>query len=169
MFLPLKTQWRSALQFIIVLLVISSVSGCGILSSDERPSLNIETEQDTYDLSKDEYISVEIINTSDQTIYYSTCLAIELEIIDSGILVDTISFGVCNCICAATLEPGERVDPVVSAAFIRPLKDRSDLLLFRESVTYRLKYAFYEDKASGDKLLPVNERRSNEFNLILSD
>ncbi len=150
-------------------LLILIAPACGILSSEGSASLKIVTEQDSYDLNKDEFIRVEIVNTSDQTIYYSTCLAKELEIFDAGEFVDTIPFGVCYCLCAATLEPGEQVDPDVSRVFIGTLKDRSDQLLLKESVTYRLKYAFYEDKAWGDKLLPGNELRSNEFKLILPD
>lgn len=155
--------------FMFIFLIISSISGCGILSSDGNPSLKIETEQNTYDLPEDEYINVEILNTSNQTIYYSTCLVIELEILDAGELVDTIPFGVCECICPAILKPGEQVDPDVSRVFIGTLNDKSDQILAKESVTYRLKDAFYKDKAWGDKLLPDNELRSNEFNLSLPD
>ena len=158
-----------SLLILALILMISSMGACGILSSDESPSLNIKTDKDLYSLDEDEYIGVEIENTSDQTIYYSTCLARELEIIDAGELIDTISFGVCYCLCPAKLEPGEKVSSDVSKVLIAILKDKSDQLMSSESISYRLKYSFYEDKAWGDKLLPVNELRSNEFDLILPE
>lgn len=139
------------------------------MSSNGTPSLKIATEHVTYDLNDDEYISVEIVNTSDQNIYYSTCLAMDLEIIDSGELVGSIPFGVCYCYCSARLEPGEKVEPNVSRAFIANLKENPEQLILNENVTYRLKYEFYEDQTFGDNLLPDNELRSNEFNLVLSN
>tara|TARA_R100001143_G_scaffold63409_1_gene70269 strand:- start:228 stop:734 length:507 start_codon:yes stop_codon:yes gene_type:complete len=163
-----KEIFRLPPHFILILIIIS-ISGCGILSSDGNPSLKITTEHDTYDLSEDEYISVEIVNTSDQSIYYSTCLAKELEIIDSGELVESIPFGVCYCYCSSRLEPGEKVEPNVSKAFIANLKENPDQLMLNENVSYRLKYEFYDDETFGDELLPDNQLRSNEFNLILSD
>ncbi len=155
--------------FIFVFIIIS-IGGCRILNSNENPSLKISTEQNNYDLNLDEYISVEIVNTSDQPIYYSTCLAKELEIIESCELVGSIPFAVCYCYyCSSRLEPGEKVEPNVTKAFIPSLKERSDQLMLNENVSYRLKYEFYEDEAYGDKLLPENELKSNEFNLILPD
>ncbi len=163
-----KGKFRLRPHFLFVFIIIS-IGGCGILNSNENPSLEISTEQNTYDLNNDEYISVDILNTSDQTIYYSTCLAKELEIIESGKLVGSIPFGVCYCYCSATLKPGEQVEPNVSKAFIPILKERSEQLMLNETVTYRLKYEFYEDETYGDKLLPENELRSNEFTIVLPD
>ena len=157
------------LLILAIILMISSMAACRILSSDKSPSLNIKTNKGLYNLDEDEYISVEIENTSDQTIYYSTCLVRELEIVDAGELIDTIPFGVCYCLCPARLEPGEKISPDVSKVLIAILKDKSDQLISGESISYRLMYSYYEDKAWGDKLLPVNELRSNEFDLILPE
>lgn len=148
--------------------VIVSLGACGILSPEESPSLDIETDKKIYDLNQDEYIAVQIENSSGQTIYYSSCLARELEIIDDGELADTIPFGVCYCLCPATLEPGDQVAPGVSNVLLAVLKDKADRLLPEETASYRIKYSFYEDESWGEKLSD-NELRSNEFDLILPD
>jgi hypothetical protein len=149
------------------LLMITTFTTCGILDADKSPSLNIETDKDIYDLNEHEYVAVKIENNSDQTIYYSTCLARELEIIKDGELFDTIPYGVCYCICSATLEPGEKVFPDVSKVNISILKDKSDTLPSSNTISYRVKYSFYEDKAWGENPLPNHELRSNKFKLIL--
>ncbi len=151
------------------LFMIAALSACGILSSDERPSLNIETDREVYDINKDEQIVVTIENTSEVTIHYSTCLAKELEILDVGQLIDTLSFGVCYCLCPATLEPGEKVSHNISDISMGILQNKSDHLRLNDSLSYRLKYWFFEDEAWGDKQLPNMENRSNEFDLIVSD
>jgi hypothetical protein len=166
---PIKEYIGFRSRHCMMVLILIFLAGCGILGSNGSPSLKIETDLEVYDLNDTEFINVDIVNTSEQTIYYSTCLARELEILNNGELVDTVPFGVCYCICSATLEPGEQVAPYISKTSTYMIKERSDQLQSKGSVTYRLKYSFYEDKAWGEKLLPQNELQSNEFTLIFPE
>lgn len=150
---------------VFFLMMVISIASCGILNSEEKPSLNIETEKDIYLLNEDEFIAVTIENTSGKTVYYSTCLARELEVLENGSHVDTIQFGVCYCLCPAELQPGDKVAADVSKMPIQYIKE-SEQLRGEESITYRLKYSLHKDKAWGDKPLPDFELRSNEFSLI---
>lgn len=49
-------------------------SACGILNSEESFSMEIETDKDIYVISEDDFAIVTIKNTSDKTVFYSTCL-----------------------------------------------------------------------------------------------
>lgn len=143
--------------------------GCDLLGSEaSSPSLSIETEREAYDLARDTTINVEIQNTSDQTLYYSTCLATSLEVLEEGRVVDTIGLGACHCLCPAELQPGEKVAPGVSRVFTQAFLRASERLREGSSISYRLAYgAFYRDEARDGEPLPRRERQSNEFVLRL--
>lgn len=143
--------------------------GCDLFGSEaSSPSLSIETEREAYDLARDTTIKVEIQNTSDQTLYYSTCLATVLEVLEEGRVVDTIGLGACHCLCPAEVQPGEKVAPGVSRVFTQAFLRASERLREGPSVSYRLAYgAFYRDEAQDVEPLPRRERQSNEFTLRL--
>lgn len=152
-----------------LLMLAPLAGGCDLFGSEASPpSLSIETEREAYDLARDTTIKVEIQNASDQTLYYSTCLATSLEVLEEGRVVETIGLGACHCLCPAELEPGEKVAPGVSRVFTEAFLRASERLREGPSVSYRLAYgAFYRDEARDDEPLPRRERQSNEFTLRL--
>jgi len=152
---------------LVVVIAVLFAGGCGLFGSGEAPSLRIETDRNLYHLARDSTIEVDIQNTSGKTIYYSTCLAMSLEVWEDGRVVDTIGLPVCYCSCPAKLEPGAKVASSVSRAFIEAIAQESDRLRDSHAASYRLRYAFWRDEAWGDELLPRQELRSNRFALQL--
>ncbi|MEX0686143.1 MAG: hypothetical protein WD267_05600 [Balneolales bacterium] len=165
-----KGTYKKKYNFMLVasiLSVLASIGSCDLLGSKMQPSVNIETNKYLYDLSRDEFIQPTILNTSDQTIHYSTCLHRELEILENGRLVDTIPYITCRCICPAELAPGEKINTKYTQTSIQYL-DENDKFREGDTVTYRLKFLLHADRALGDQALPDDELRSNEFKIVFS-
>lgn len=143
------------------------VSGCSLLDSEEPPfSLRVETNRDTYHLARDSTIEVSIQNTSQETVYYNTCLSKVLEVMEDGRVVDTIGLPVCFANRPAQLGPGEEVVSTVSQVYIASIAGVSDQLRAGSATSYRIAYTFYQDEG-WDELLPQEELRSNRFALQL--
>ncbi|MEX2411648.1 MAG: hypothetical protein WD607_09840 [Candidatus Paceibacterota bacterium] len=144
------------------------VTACGILNSEESFSLEIKTDKNIYVITEDDSVFVTIKNTSNKTVFYSTCFEKRIEILESDVLIDTIHFPVCECICAAELKPGEEM-PLNRSSHNLSNIDQHNQFREGENISYRMKYALFEDKAWGEKPLPKNERRSNQFKLLLPE
>lgn len=146
---------------------VPAVSGCSLFGSEKPPfSLRVETDRDTYHLARDSTIEVSIKNTSQETIYYNTCLSKMLEVMEDGRVVDTIGLPVCFANRPAQLGPGEEVASTVSQVHIASIARVSDRLHAGSATSYRIAYAFYQDEA-WDELLPQEKRMSNRFALQL--
>jgi len=156
------------LVFITGVLFIIVIPACGILNSEENLSLEITTDKSTYVLSEDDLVAVTIKNTSNKTVFYSTCFERRVEILENDIQIDTIHFPVCECICTAELKPGEEMPIDHSSVQISTIQNHNQFQE-GENIHYRIKYALFEDKAWGDKPLPKEERRSNQFKLVPPD
>lgn len=153
---------------IAVCLLTILISSCGLLNSDEAASLEINTDQSVYVLTEDDSVFVTIKNNSNTAIFYSTCFEKQIEILEDDKHIDTIHFPVCECICAAELKQGEEIPLSLSSLNISNF-DEHNQFQDGENITYRIKYALFEDKAWGEKPLSSNERRSNQFKLLLPE
>ncbi len=158
----------TSLIFVLGILFTIVVSSCGMLNSEENLSIEIKTDKSIYVISEDDSVAVTIKNTSNKTIFYSTCFEKRIEIFENDIQVDTINFPVCECICATELRPGEIIPLNRSSIQISNIHDHNQFQE-GENIDYRIKYALFKDKAWGDKPLPKNERRSNKFKLVLAE
>jgi len=162
----------STTKFLIILIagafLTIVVSACGILNSEESISIEIMTDKDIYVITEDDSVFVSIKNTSSKTVYYSTCFEKRIEILENDVQIDTIHFPVCECICAAELEPGKEIPLNRSSHNISNIHQHSQFQT-GENISYRIKYALFEDKAWGEKPLPTNLRRSNQFKLLLPE
>lgn len=151
-------------------IVLSTIiaTACGIFNSETNSSLEIKTDKNSYVVTQDEFISVTIKNTSEKTVYYSTCFEKRLEILDDNVKIDAIPFPVCECICAASLNPGESIPADVGRLNISNIHEDEK---FQEgnNISYRLVYTLHEDEAWGDKPLPEKDRTSNQFRLLLPE
>jgi hypothetical protein len=151
---------------VLAIAIIAALAGCGLIGSEDSPRpLQIETDRGSYDLSRDSIIQVDIRNTSDETIYYSTCMGPLLEVIDDGRVVDTIGLPTCACLSPAEVKSNEMVPSSVSEVSIQAIVQEYEPPQTTNSLSYRLVFAhFFHGKAWGETL-PLKQRRSTQFTL----
>ena len=141
-------EWRH----VLVVTTFAALAGCGLIGSEDAPRpLQIETDRGSYDLSRDSIIQVDIRNTSDETIYYSTCMGPLLEVIDDGRVVDTIGLLTCACLCPTEVKSNEMVPSSVSEVSIQAIVQEYELPQTTKPLSYRLVFAhFFQGKAWGE-------------------
>jgi hypothetical protein len=155
-------EWRH----VLAIAIFAALAGCGLIGSEDSPNpLQIETDRGSYDLSRDSMIQVDIRNTSDETIYYSTCMGPSLEVIGDGRVIDTISLPTCFCLCPAEVKSNEMVPSSVSEVSIQAIVQEYEPPQTTKPLSYRLVFAhFFQGKAWGETL-PLKQRRSTQFTL----
>lgn len=156
---PLK---KITLFFVVLILL----AGCDLYNVDTTTTsnryLSIETDKEVYQLDETDFIEATITNTSIRTIHYNGCLPITMEVLgDSGEIIDTIGFPVCECLCLATLEPGEKLNPDITNVPINfPLiREKLDEHLNR---TFRIRFEFSLD-SNWEQMLPHSLSRTPPF------
>lgn len=159
---------RSTLPGALVLILgLLLVMGCDLLGEEETSlALHVRTDKTRYRLGSDDTIRVTVRNVGERPVYFSTCLPIVAEVVGSTGVVDEVGFPVCRCLCPATLDPGETVVPALTSIRVEAFRRHADSLDQSEERAYRLRYAFYRDE-QWEKLLPVAERRSTQFRLVI--
>lgn len=150
---------------LVVLLVLVAFGGCSLLGADGEPALTVRTDEESYELARDEQIRTLIVNNSSVTISYSGCMGIVLEEIEDGNVVNELGFPACECICREELKPDQHIPANVSTINMDWIIDRSEHLRLEEDLRYRLRFEDLWDAEYENRLL-LEERRSNRFRLI---
>lgn len=160
-------KYRVSIIFLVIIILMVAV-GCDLLSSEseETQSLYIQTDNEIYSFSDNEFIEVNIINRSLRTFHYSTCLGKTIEVLRDGKVKNKIGLPICYCICPAELKPGRQIDNNISRVSIREMRRFADTLHVDESISYRISYQIYSNKVFENHSSPSDYPRSNEFKFI---
>ncbi|MCC5913005.1 MAG: hypothetical protein JJU46_01410 [Balneolaceae bacterium] len=161
---PVKRHIRFLILFIIGSLTLSA---CDYFSSGTKfgPYLSVETDRDHYVIGEDEVIGVTIINISEMSLRYNTCLMKMLEVIRDGEIIETIGHPTCYCNCITTLNPGETINPEFSDFNLQSVLSLWDEPFdYGEDVEYQIMVG-----VSGSPLLDEDDIRSNRFRIRKSD